>query len=107
MSDYSEIELEARVADARRLEEGKKLAAQIADYLNGRNAREVVLGMAQQHRTLQQAFTGLCVRWLEHCAELKAKGPGYYDLRNQASVELADKLSKTEAWADAKYLPYI
>jgi len=41
--------------------------------------------MENQHRTLQQGFTRLCVAWLKRLAE-----PDYhYDDRNKASVRLA------------------
>lgn len=99
-----ELEIERHLQELKRQREGKEVARQIADYLNGHNAKEVVLGMAQEHRTLQQAFTGLCVQWLEHCAALR---DGQFDGRNQASVELARKLAQTEVWQEAKYLPYI
>ena len=45
--------------------------------------------MARQHRTLQQSFTGVCLAWLYHCGGLEE---GWYDLRNQASVEAGKKI---------------
>jgi len=41
---------------------------------------------SQEHRTLQQSFTRLCVAWLEELAKTKE---GWYDLRNEDSVKLA------------------
>lgn len=108
-AEYTQDEVARGVAEAEiygDLErKGKQLARAITDYLgDSKNSRFVVMGMAQEHRTLQQCFTGLCVRWLEHLASLR---DGQFDLRNQASVELARKLAQTDVWADAKYLPYI
>lgn len=97
-------EFERYLAEQRKLREGQDATRKITDYLNNRNARYIVMGMAQEHRTLQQNFTRLCVAWLEHLASLQ---DGQFDLRNQASVELARKLAQTDVWPDAKYLPYI
>ena len=57
--------------------------------------------MSRQHRTLQQGFTGLCIAWLEHLDQLES---GQYDLRNQASVELAKRIV---AAVPDRYLPCI
>jgi len=68
---------------------GKKLAEEVARMLNGGHDDEIpwfIRGMACEHRTLQQFFTGLCVKWLEHLAELE---PSRYDGRNEASVKMA------------------
>lgn len=45
--------------------------------------------MHNEHRTLQQSFTGLVLAWLKHLAALPEN---HYDLRNKASVEIARKL---------------
>lgn len=85
--------------------DGRAIADKIGDYINSslQSVKWFVQGMNRQHRTLQQGFTGLCIAWLEHLAQLK---DGEFDGRNQASVELARKLVKTKAWRE-KYLPYI
>jgi hypothetical protein len=44
--------------------------------------------MNSQHRTLQQAFTKLCLAWIENCA-----GENYrHDLRNEASHKVSKEL---------------
>lgn len=45
--------------------------------------------MHRGHRTLQQNFTQLCLKWLYSIAELKENE---YDLRNEASVTRARKV---------------
>ena len=70
----------------------------VTSFVNGASDRphKFTDAMAREHRTLQQGFTGLCVAWLEHLAELE---PGQYDGRNEASVELAKKLCEgTDHW---------
>lgn len=64
---------------------------------------EFAEAFGRNHRTLQQTFTGVCLAWLKFLAERKKDG--YYDLRNQASVELAAKIVKQ--FGDEMYLPLI
>lgn len=63
----------------------------ITDYVNtyASNKSEVFnAAMSNEHRTLQQSFTKLCLGWIEHVAS-----PEYRtDLRNEASHEMAAKL---------------
>ena len=67
----------------------------VSNFVNGMGAdyKEFARLMGNEHRTLQQNFTRLCVAWLKHLSETE-----YYDLRNQASVEFAkaikDKLGE-------------
>ena|ERR1035438_4726519 len=87
---------------------GKEIANKVADYINGcRTSKYFIDGMNNQHRTLQQSFTRLCVDWIEHLASLNGKGGDFYDLRNQASVKFAKRLTETVTWQDGKYLPHI
>ncbi len=60
-----------------------------------------VEAMEKDHRTLQQLFTGLCIAWLKHLAELPE---GHYDDRNQGSVEFARSI---KPYLDKAYLRYI
>ena len=48
--------------------------------------------MGREHRTLQQGFTRLCRAWFLYLASLEEC---HYDLRNEASVELAKKIKAT------------
>jgi hypothetical protein len=67
------------------------MSRQISDYLNcyGQSrANELVENLLLEHRTLQQSFTRLCMRWFERLAQ-DSHG---HDLRNEASVELAKKI---------------
>lgn len=68
--------------------EGGKLACDVA-WIGEKNREDFISAMASEHRTLQQGFTRMCVNWLFHLASLN---DGEYDLRNQASVELARKI---------------
>lgn len=65
--------------------EEKELAKDIARAINnfGFGYEEFCKAMTNEHRTLQQSFTRLCIHWLETCSKLE-----YYDGRNEASVML-------------------
>ncbi len=75
----------------------KKLAAELAEktarfvnaMANADRVKFFVEAMHNEHRTLQQSFTGLALAWLKHLSTLN---DGQYDLRNKASVEIAKKL---------------
>lgn len=69
---------------------GEVLAQEVSDMLNGFASTEMinfVKQMGREHRTLQQLFTKLCVRWFEHLHDCGERGQ--YDGRNEASVQLA------------------
>ena len=73
-------------------------------YLNNfskQPADELVEELLRQHRTLQQCFSRFCLRWLERLAE----APHGFDLRNEASVELAREIVKIDPRKRA--LPFI
>lgn len=73
-----------------------ELADRAADVVNmlsldNDTAREAFCArMANKHRTLQQAFTRLCICWLLTLAN--AESVGRYDERNEASVKLAARI---------------
>lgn len=69
---------------------GKELASKIAFDVNDLNLKEFCEAMTCQHRTYQQSFTRLCVAWIQKLAEQGKQG--YFDMRNQASVELAQEI---------------
>lgn len=64
----------------------------VTDYLNTFNDQEpeFIKVMQFQHRTLQQSFTKLVLKWIEHIAS-----PAYNtDGRNEGSQKTAQKLMK-------------
>jgi hypothetical protein len=58
------------------------------------------LSMENQHRTLQQAFTRLCVAWLMHAGDQEYR----FDLRNEGTHQLAISL---RPMLETTYLPFI
>lgn len=68
--------------------EGKELARTVSNSLNcfGFDSRAFCEQMKQEHRTLQQNFTRLCVAWLETLANMEE---WEFDGRNEASVTMA------------------
>ena len=70
----------------------KELAQNISRFVNtfARDKNdEFIEQMAIEHRTLQQAFTRLCLQWLEYMASLP---DNRIDLRNEASRNVARAL---------------
>ena len=80
---------------------GKEVARAVSDLVNsfGREERKAFIDeLANDHRSLQQAFTRLCADWFRKMAEQS------HDLRNEASVKLAKELKPI---LDKHPLPYI
>lgn len=67
------------------MEKSKEIVNNLTDYVNtfGDVHTEFIKIMETEHRTLQQSFTRLCLKWIEHVASEKYR----YDLRNQQSHE--------------------
>ena len=78
-------------------EKGIKLSNQISDLVNyggdGKKVfiEEMIKGMGNDHRTLQQSFTRMCLEWLERTSQLEGN---QIDPRNQASQQTAERLMK-------------
>lgn len=71
----------------------EELVEEITRYLNSTlpKERSFIAAMNSQHRTLQQSFTKLCLKWLEYVASEDYR----YDDRNKASHEIAKELVNT------------
>lgn len=67
-----------------------QLVDEITNYVNTFSTKsdEFVDSMSRQHRTLQQSFTRLCLKWIEHCASKEYR----YDARNEAAHEICEDL---------------
>lgn len=65
------------------MRDAKKIVSEVTDYVNtfGDVHTEFVKSMETEHRTLQQSFTRLCLKWIEHVASEEYR----YDLRNEQS----------------------
>ena len=59
--------------------------------------------MSNEHRTLQQSFTRLCIHWLCTCASDEYR----YDGRNEASHEVAKALIESQDADFIGNLPFI
>lgn len=86
-----------------------EIAENITDYVNTFSRRdEFNVAMSNQHRTLQQSFTRLCLKWLEHISKDEYRT----DLRNQASKEIAQKIiadfkEKNNGFVPSDFIGYI
>ena len=86
-----------------------EIAENITDYVNTFSRRdEFNVAMSNQHRTLQQSFTRLCLRWLEHISKDEYRT----DLRNQASKEIAQKIiadfkEKNNGFVPSDFIGYV
>ena len=90
-----------------REEQVKKLAQELSNVVNEferTGVKILIEEMSQDHRTLQQGYTRFALEWLYHLSQLPE---GHYDLRNQASVEIAKKIDKAVDLKYARQLPLI
>jgi len=90
-----------RVEDKREVREAVQSVSHIVNAYGNEEVDFFVKQMSRQHRTLQQAFTRICQAWFLHLASLEES---HYDLRNEASVELAKKIKVT---LENNHLPLI
>lgn len=84
----------------------KEAVKEMSEFVNNMSCPidEFIEGMANEHRTLQQTFTNLCLAWIRKCAENHSKGN--FDGRNLASCEVSRQIVETVE--DAKYdCPFI
>jgi hypothetical protein len=88
-------------AQRQKTQRAKDFVDQFSSFVNdmGRPEKEAIELMGREHRTLQQNMTRFCVRWLEHLAKQTE-----YDLRNEASVQLAKKFVDE---IEDRHLPFI
>jgi hypothetical protein len=95
--DTSEYAYQRAVREREELEQVQATVSALSKIANRSLSPELfVQCMDREHRTLQQSMSGLMLAWFKHLAELPA---GHYDLRNQASVEIARKvMTATEGY---------
>ena len=82
-----------------------KFKENVSDFVNCFNPESdrFVRLMAGEHRTIQQAFTKLCLEWLEKVADEDYQTDG----RNEASKKVASELIELWYNADRSRHPYI
>lgn len=71
------------------MKDGKQAAQEMSDFVNcfTYDHKGFIETMGNDHRTLQQSFTELCLFWFQYLATVKN-----YDARNEASVLLAKEI---------------
>ena len=85
------------------MKDAKEFTQAVSDFVNnlcvlskGEEGDQFIELMGREHRTLQQTFTGLTLKWLKHMASLS---DNEIDGRNEYSRQIARKLlSNIEAW---------
>ena len=82
----------------------------LSDFVNSYtiSENEFIGEMSAEHRTIQQSFTKLCLRWIEHCSDVNYR----YDGRNKASHEISKRLieaftKETDGINPSNFLPMI
>jgi len=86
---------------AEELSKGQQAAQTMSNLVNSYGSEErkkFIEAMANDHRSLQQSFTRLCVDWFRKLENQS------HDLRNEASVKLAKELKPV---LDKNPLPFI
>jgi hypothetical protein len=89
----------------------KSLALEMSNFCNSYSPKnsEFISEMSTEHRTIQQAFTKLCLKWIESVASDEYR----YDLRNEDSHEIckemvqAFKQAKQDGFSPSEYLRMI
>lgn len=68
----------------------KKVVEEVTHYVNSTSMapEDFAKEMGRQHRTLQQAFTRVCLKWIEHCASEDYS----HDLRNEESHKICKQM---------------
>ena len=84
--------------------EAKEFVEVITNQVNSTSHKpeDFIFHMKNQHRTLQQSFTRLCLNWLKYLSTLEEN---QYDLRNAESVRLSKII--IDALEGDHYLPLI
>ena len=82
-----------------------KFKEHVSDFVNCYNPESdrFIRLMAGEHRTIQQAFTKLCLQWLEKAADEDYQTDG----RNEASQSVARELIELWYNADRSRHPYV
>lgn len=79
---------------SKRMENAKKVTSLLTDYVNGYDyasqSEYFNEAMSREHRTLQQSFTRLALRWLEYVASEEYR----YDDRNHDSHVIAEDITR-------------
>ena len=87
----------------------QELVNEITNFVNSFTPDEAkfIELMSREHRTLQQSFTRLCLKWLEHIASDDYRT----DDRNQGShvtaKALIEAFNKQRGMDPSNYLPFI
>ena len=88
-----------------------QLVSQITDYVNSYSLKpeEFIEAMSCEHRTLQQSFTRLVMKWLEHCASADYRTDGRNEATHQISKRLIDAFQESQEYNinPSDYLPLI
>jgi hypothetical protein len=80
----------------------KEAVNNITDYVNTFSRRDDFNEvMSMEHRTLQQSFTRLCLKWIEHVSNSEYRT----DARNEQSKELCQKIVNEFKEKNGGHLP--
>ena len=85
---------------------GKEIAQEFMSMVNvmcNEKEQEAFIDeILNSHRTLQQSAAGVFLQVFAGWADMKTKG--YYDLRNEATVSLGERVTKA---AENTHLPFV
>jgi hypothetical protein len=90
-------------------EKTKEVVNDITDYVNTYSRRDDFNEiMSMEHRTLQQSFTRLCLRWIEHVSKEEYRTDG----RNEQSKNICQKIvndfkEKNGGYVPSEFIGYI
>ena len=83
-------------------EKTKEVVNDITNYVNTFSRRDDFNEiMSMEHRTLQQSFTRLCLRWIEHVSNSEYRTDG----RNEQSKDICQKIVNDFREKNGGHLP--
>ena len=88
----------------------QNIAREMSNFVNSFSSdhQGFITEMGKDHRTLQQSFTKLCLKWIEFVASDDYR----HDLRNQDSHEICKKMiesfqKQNDNWKPSNFLRFI
>jgi len=81
-----------------------QVVTKITDFINtySLDSDAFCESMSREHRTLQQSFTRLCLKWIEHCASANYRTDGRNEDSHTISKTILDSFKKVMC-TDSRY----
>ncbi len=89
----------------------KEMVSEMTDFVNTfsmDSKEEFIKAMSCEHRTLQQSFTRLCLKWIEHCASQDYRFDGRNESTHTTCKAMVEAFKeKKDNFNPSEFLPFI